>query len=506
MKKRGPAGIAPVAEIRELRRRLALATAQVKQLEKAQQADQALRESEERYRRLFEDDLTGDYLATADGRILDCNPAFVAILGFRSRQEALRTNLRALHAEEAGYAAFIAALWERRKLEQYECVRQRRDGVRIHVVENAVVVTDVRGEVQQIRGYLFDNTAAKRAEQALRDAEARYRGLIEFLPDVVLVSDAEERIVFANPAAARLIGASGPEALVGRSLFEFFHPSSHASVHARSQAALTEGVAGPAERRRVVRLDQSVLHVDSAGTPIQFDNQPCVLRVNRDITARGQAEEALLQKDREISLQLGKIEKLNAALTALLEHREQESQRHMAGLHTTLEQLVLAHAETLKATALTADQRILVEVIEANLRNVAASFVRQLDAWKLQLTPTEVQVADLVRLGKRTKEIARLLHVSPSAIAFHRNNVRIKLGLTGRPINLVSYLRTMAERPHDLPSRQPRSRHRGTSVSAGAMPDKGAGHAEHIGRAPTGNNDGPAASGNAPDFVPPKKQ
>ena len=445
-------------EIRALRRQLALATARVKQLETAQKVDQALRESEERYRRLFEDDLTGDYLATPEGRILDCNPAFVAILGFHSRKEALRTNLRTLHAEETEYAAFLAELRARGKLEQYECVRQRRDGVRIHVVENAVVVTDARGEVQQIRGYLFDNTAAKRAEQALREAEARYRGLIEFLPDAVVVSDATERIVFANPAAARLIGAAGPEVLVGRSLFELFHPSIHATVRARSRAALSEGMPGPAERRTVVRLDQSALHVETAVTPIQFDGQPGVLRVNRDVTARVQAEEALLQKDREISLQLGKIEKLNAALTALLEHREQESQRHLAGLHTTLEQLVLAHVETLKGTSLTADQRVLVEVVEANLRHVAASFVRQLDAWKLRLTPTEIQIADLVRLGKRTKEIAGLLRVSPSAIAFHRNNLRAKLGLTARPINLVSYLRTMAQTPQDVPSRRARRR------------------------------------------------
>ena len=464
MAKRGSAGVTSVATIHTLRRQLGLATARVKQLEKARYADEALRESEERYRRLFEDDLTGDYLATADGQIRDCNPAFVAILGFQNREEALRTNLRALHAEGADYAAFVAALRARGKLEQYECVRRRRDGVQIHAVENAVVAMDAQGEIQHIRGYLFDNTAAKRAEQALRDAEARYRGLIEFLPDAVVVSDAEERIVFANPAAARLIGASDPEVLVGRSVFEFFHPSSHASVHARSQAALTEGVAGPADRRRVVRLDQSVLHVDTAITPIQFDSRPCVLRVNRDVTARVQAEEALLQKDREISLQLGKIEKLNAALTALLEHREQESQRHLAGLHTTLEQLVLAHVETLKGTALTADQRVLVEVVEANLRNVAASFVRQLDAWKLQLTPTEIQVADLVRLGKRTKDIARLLHVSPSAITFHRNNLRTKLGLTGRPINLVSYLRTMAQSPDAVAPPQSRRRRHGPPV------------------------------------------
>jgi PAS domain S-box-containing protein len=471
MQKRSPQDAPPAAELQTLQQRLAEAAKQIRRLEKAQHADQALRESEERYRRLFEDDLTGDYLAAADGRIRDCNPAFVAILGFKSRKEALQTNLRVLHAEEADYAAFTAALQEKGKLENYECVRRRRDGVRIHAVENAVAVTDARGQIQHIRGYLFDNTAAKRAERALRDAEARYRGLIEFLPDAVIVSNAEERIVFANPAAARLIGASAPEKLVGRSVFEFFHTSSHATVRARSQAALAEGVAGPAERRCVVRSDQTVLDVDTAVTPIQFDNQPCVLRVNRDVTARVQAEEELLQKDREISLQLGKIEKLNAALTALLEHREQESQRHLASLHTTLEQIVLAHVETLKGTILTADQRILIEVIEANLRNVAASFVRQLDAWKLQLTPTEIQVADMVRLGKRTKEIARLLHVSPSAIAFHRNNLRIKLGLTGQPINLVSYLRTMAQSPEAM-TRKSRRRRRMAAAKATAQPSR----------------------------------
>ncbi|HSB77502.1 MAG TPA: PAS domain S-box protein [Candidatus Methylomirabilis sp.] len=203
-------------------------------------------------------------------------------------------------------------------------------------------MTDAKGELQQIRGYLFDNTAAKLAERALREAEARYRSLIEFLPDAVVVSDVQERIVFANPAAARLVGAPGPDALVGQSVLDLFHPSHHEAVLVRSHAALTAGVAGAPDRRKLVRLDQSLLEVETAVTPMQFDGQPCVLRVNRDVSARVQAEEALLRKDREISIQLNKIEKLNAALTALIAHREQESQRHLASLHATLEQLILA--------------------------------------------------------------------------------------------------------------------------------------------------------------------
>ena len=431
-------------EIRELRKQLANATAQAALLQEYRQTETALRESEERYRRLFEDDLTGDYVATPEGRILACNPAFVAVFKFSDRQEALAANMVSLYANAGEDAVFVSLLRERKKLEHYECVRRRRDGVLIHVVENAVGLFDERGELQQIRGYLFDNTARKVAEQALREAEQRYHSLIEFLPDAVLVSD-EDRIVFANPAAARLVGASHPEELVGRSLLEVFHPDQQTAVSLRTQQALQEMVPGPPECRKIVRLDSQLVDVETAVTPIVFDGKLCVLRVNRDITARLQAEEALLEKDREVSLQLRKIEKLNTALTTLLEHREQESQRKLESVRATLEKLVLPYLENLKATRLDEEQRILVEVMESNLTNIASSFARQLDSWKMKLTPTEIQVADLLRLGKRTKEIAALLKVSPSAIAFHRNNIRAKLGLTRTPKNLVSYLRVMSQ-------------------------------------------------------------
>lgn len=431
-------------EIRGLKEELKEAAAQAALLNEYRKAETALRESEERYRRLFEDDLTGDYVATPEGRILACNPAFVAILKFADREEALGTSMVSLYADQREHAACVGLLRERKKLERHEGVRRRRDGVLIHVVENAVGLCDERGELLQIRGYLFDNTAHKLAEQALREAEQRYRSLIEFLPDAVLVSD-EERIVFANPAAARLVGASAPEALIGRSLLDLFHPDHQPAVSLRTHQAVEEKLPGPPERRKIVRMDARPVDVETAVTPILFDGTLCVLRVNRDITARVQAEEALLEKEREISLQLKKIEKLNAALTALLEHREQESRQKLEGVRATLEKLVLPYLENLKASQLNEDQRILIEVMEANLTSIASSFARQLDTWKMKLTPTEIQVADLLRLGKRTKEIATLLQVSPSAIAFHRNNIRAKLGLTRSPKNLVSYLRVMSQ-------------------------------------------------------------
>jgi PAS domain S-box-containing protein len=433
-----------VREIRTLRKALAGAAKQAVLLGKSQQTAAALRESEERYRRLFEDDLTADYVATPDGTILACNPAFVATFKCADRHEALAVSMVSLYPDATEHARFIDLLRRERKLENFGCMRRRRDGLLMHVVENAVGMFDAHGDLQQIRGYLYDNTAHKLAEQALREAEARYRNLIEFLPDAVLVSD-DTTILFANPAAAQLVGASQAEELVGRRILDFFHPDSHAAMAERTHQALRARLPAPPEHRTIVRLDTKTLDVETAVTPITFDGKPCVLHVNRDITARVRAEEALRQKDREISLQLQKIEKLNAALTTLLEHREQESQRQLASIRATLEKLILPYLESLRTTGLDEDQRILVDVMAANLASVATPFARQLDSWKTKLTPTEIQVADLLRLGKCTKDIAALLKVSPSAVAFHRTNLRAKLGLTRKPMNLVSTLRVMSQ-------------------------------------------------------------
>jgi hypothetical protein len=83
---------------------------------------------------------------------------------------------------------------------------------------------------------------------------------------------------------------------------------------------------------------------------------------------------------------------------------------------------------------------------------LGTSGFRQADWCQILIRARPRGPADLVRLGTRTKEVAQLLPVSPSAITFHRSNLRAQLGFTGRPINLVSYLPTMARRPSDVAS------------------------------------------------------
>ena len=131
-------------------------------------AEQALRESEERYRRFFEDDLTGDYIARADGTILDCNPAFARMLGFQNTEAALQYNLLSLYPSVEARETFFSLLQARGRVEEYEKDLVRPDGQTIHVVENTYGVFGRDGRLTETKGYMYDITERKRLEEQVR--------------------------------------------------------------------------------------------------------------------------------------------------------------------------------------------------------------------------------------------------------------------------------------------------------------------------------------------------
>ena len=85
-------------------------------------------------------------------------------------------------------------------------------------------------------------------------------------------------------------------------------------------------------------------------------------------------------------------------------------------------------------------QTVLVEILRTNIAEITSPFVHNFSSKMIRLTPAEIQVANLVKLGKRTKEIAEILHLSPGTISIHRKNIRKKLELTHQKTNLQTEL------------------------------------------------------------------
>ncbi len=180
--------------------------------------DELISQSEERYRKLFEDDLTGDFLAASDGTILDCNPSFVKIFGFASKEEGLNTNFLDLYPNHEEKEVFMNRLRQKGKLEFYESVLLKRDGNLMNVVENIIGHFDEQGNLEQFKGYLFDNTEHRRAEEKLKESERKYRELYEGSQDGFVVVDMNGNIKEFNSAYREMLGYSEAE-LMGPTYF-----------------------------------------------------------------------------------------------------------------------------------------------------------------------------------------------------------------------------------------------------------------------------------------------
>ncbi|MDO8500570.1 MAG: PAS domain-containing protein [Gemmatimonadaceae bacterium] len=135
------------------------------------QAQEAVRQSEERYREMIMSNFTGAYVSTPAGALLACNPAFASMLGFASVEEALGTDLASPYKDPEDRREFLDALRAERRLDNRETEYRRSDGKPLHAIENAVGVFDEGGDLIEIRGYLIDTTQRKHLEDQLRQAQ-----------------------------------------------------------------------------------------------------------------------------------------------------------------------------------------------------------------------------------------------------------------------------------------------------------------------------------------------
>lgn len=134
-------------------------------------AEEDLRRSREEYLQFFMEDITADYIATADGTVRQCNPAYVNIFGFSSMEEALATNIFSLYFIPQEREKFLSQLLQKRKLEYFELQMVKRDGTPLYLVANIIGKFDDEGKLEEIRGYLFDDTKRRQLEETLRQTQ-----------------------------------------------------------------------------------------------------------------------------------------------------------------------------------------------------------------------------------------------------------------------------------------------------------------------------------------------
>jgi hypothetical protein len=158
---------------------------------------------------------------------------------------------------------------------------------------------------------------------------------------------------------------------------------------------------------------------------------------------RMRAEEELRERENDLALMNQELQEVNTALRVLLRKREEDRAELEDRVAKNIKDRILPYLKRLKTRGLDEGQKELADILETHLKEFASGFQQKLTNLCLNVTPMELRVADLVRQGRTTKEIADLLHSSPRAVEFHRMNLRRKLSLKKKKTNLRSFLLSM---------------------------------------------------------------
>ncbi|MCX5844268.1 MAG: PAS domain S-box protein [Deltaproteobacteria bacterium] len=285
---------------------------------------------------------------------------------------------------------------------------------------------DSKGEIVGAIESIRDITQRHQLEDLLRASEEKYRQLFTTVPDAIYIFDAETRqMIDANESVLQLYGYSRQE----------FLDLTHADITAEpeeSEKAIQITISGKMHRvplRYHRKKDNTVFPVEASTSMFDLGGRKVICVVIRDITDRKMAEEALEKRERELEAKTLELEDLNAALRVLLKQREEDKNELEQKVLSNVKTLILPHMEKLRNHV---DMKGLsyVNVLESNLKDIISPFAQKLSVKYLNFTNREVQIANLIKEEKTTKEIAVLLNVSESAVNVYRYHIRRKLNLT----------------------------------------------------------------------------
>ena len=337
-------------------------------------------------------------------------------------------------------------------------------------------------KVIQWRMVLVDITLKKETDAALQNSQDKYQKLFYNMVSgatVLEVLDRDQsgriidaRVLEVNTAFERITGIPSHQA-VGRSIRQIWPETKNfwldkiGQVMRTRQSITVEGFHPELEKNFLMTVywlddqrvgttfidisDQKKIQqtLDKARQTLEIqvkgqmvDLRQVNTRLQKEIHTRKQTQIALEQKAEELETHSIGLEEANAALKVLLKEVKNERRELEEKVVCNLDDLIRPHLSAIASGEMSQRQRLLLDTIKSSIDDIASPLSRRFIIDGRHLTPIETQVANLIRQGRTTKEIAELMSVSKSTIDFHRLNIRHKLNLTNKKTNLQSYLRS----------------------------------------------------------------
>jgi len=443
-------------------------------------AEAALHQSEQRYRTLVE--VTSDWIWEVDqnGRYTYSNRKVEDILGYVSEEIVGRTPFDFMPSDEAKRLAqvFREFAGAGKPFSRLENINLHKSGRQVVLETSGVPIFDEKGEFRGFRGIDRDVTARKKLEGDFRKArealekkvkrtaleieakkttlqqeidirkqiqaelaqsENQFRSLVETLNEGFGIVDAEGGFTYVNGKLLEMLGYPRSK-VVGKKVSDFMDERNR-RFYKKQLAMRQRGVETPYEIQFATKDGRTIATIVSPRATFEANGRfQGSFAVVTDISAMKATEKALRRREQQLREKTLRLEEMNTALEVLLSKREQDKTIIQKRILANLRRLVAPYLDTLADTRLSERQRFLVGILKTNLGEVLSPFTARLSTAEIDLTKTELEVANLVRMGKSTGQIASALNISYKTAETHRWRIRKKLGLTHQKANLMSFL------------------------------------------------------------------
>lgn len=417
---------------------------------------------EQNYRSLLENSGDGILITDFNSLIITANHAMAGMLGYESTRDIEGRYLLELAPLEGTFASatgeqvtFDAAYYQ----SQIDITNRLFDSghasstmymahKRGHVVPveaTMSLLTDPEGGRRGTIAICRDITQRQITEKQTREAKLFMENVFETTRDGIYVTDSLGRTVMVNQAFSDITGYTQSE-LIGIEPASLLPEEADIAVTSQIINAMSNRDDMSLFETKWQRKDGTIFPVEvclAVRKNADGDDNGIVATV-RDITERVLAQEALQRSYEELEHKVKErtesLEDMNTALRVLLKGREEDKQSNEEKILANINELVLPYLNRLKSTRLDERQRASLAIIEANLKDIIAPFGTKAAARNLSLTPSEIQIANLIKHGMTAKEIAGITSLSPRTIECHRASIRKKLGIKNRKVNLRVFL------------------------------------------------------------------
>lgn len=293
----------------------------------------SLRESERKYRHLFEHSPVMVYLSNLDGAILDINEAGVRLLGYQSREEIVgKLNARSLYTDQRNRLRFVETIAAHGSVEAFETQMRRKDGSIIDVRITSSVRLNDRGEIEGYEGFIADITDKKATEEALKESEEKHRSLLENSLAAVFVHQ-NGIMRYINQRGAEMLAYETPAEIIGRHFWELIHPEDRALVKRRGLRRQKTDFHPNQYIMRCIKKNGDTLWTDMRAARTNYLGEPAVIGNFIDITKSKEAEEKIHHLSRRL---IEAIEEEGRRLAADL---HDEFGQTLTSLHMSLESM-----------------------------------------------------------------------------------------------------------------------------------------------------------------------